>query len=248
METTRPLETVFLDAGGVLIHPNWERVAAAAARAGITVGGAALRRAEARAKHGIDAPAHVASTDDVSRGRRMYALAFERAGSPLSSAQLDAVCAEIEAEHARRNLWDVVLDEAAPALRRLREAGLRLVVVSNSNGTVGRLLEDVGLAEHFACVIDSTLVGVEKPDPRIFRIALERAGARAESTVHVGDLYEVDVVGARSAGLEAILVDPEGLYADRECRRVSSIAALAEALTGSSAARTSAPRETPEAR
>jgi len=69
--------------------------------------------------------------------------------------------------------------------------------------------------------------GVEKPDPRLFAIALERAGGRAETTVHVGDLYYVDVVGARAAGLQPVLLDVAGLYAGCDCPRIAALAELA---------------------
>jgi FMN phosphatase YigB (HAD superfamily) len=70
---------------------------------------------------------------------------------------------------------------------------------------------------------------VEKPDPRLFRLALEQARADPARTVHVGDLYHVDVVGARNAGLrEGVLFDMAGLYGDVDCPRVASLAALVE--------------------
>ena len=70
--------------------------------------------------------------------------------------------------------------------------------------------------------------GVEKPDPRLFRIALDRAAARPESTIHVGDLYQVDVVGARAAGLRAVLLDETNLRPDADCDRVASLGELVE--------------------
>ena len=108
--------------------------------------------------------------------------------------------------------------------------GLRLTVVSNANGTLRAHLERLQLARWFDCVLDSCELGVEKPDPRLFEIALERSGARPESTIHVGDLYHVDVVGARAAGLRAVLLDETGLYADADCRRLQSLAELVEAI------------------
>ena len=67
-------------------------------------------------------------------------------------------------------------------------------------------------------MLDSAVEGVEKPDPRLFRLALERVGGEAASAVHVGDLYEVDVVGGRAAGLRAVLVDSDDLYPERTAR------------------------------
>jgi putative hydrolase of the HAD superfamily len=79
-------------------------------------------------------------------------------------------------------------------------------------------------------ICDSCVEGVEKPDPRFFEIALTRSGARAETTMHVGDLYHVDVVGARRAGLKAILLDAAGLYEGHDCERVSTLDALVDSV------------------
>jgi FMN phosphatase YigB (HAD superfamily) len=78
--------------------------------------------------------------------------------------------------------------------------------VSNSDGRVAQALESAGLGEHFEVVVDSKLAGVEKPDPRIFRAALDRLGIEPAAALYVGDVYEVDVVGARAAGLDAALI------------------------------------------
>jgi putative hydrolase of the HAD superfamily len=69
---------------------------------------------------------------------------------------------------------------------------------------------------------------VEKPDPRLFEIALDRSGARRDTTIHVGDLYQVDVVGARAAGIRGVLLDQPGLYERVDCPRVRSLADLVD--------------------
>lgn len=110
--------------------------------------------------------------------------------------------------HERDHMWTHV-DEATPdALDLLRESGYRLGVVSNADGRMPALIDQVGLADRFEFVIDSHLVGVAKPDPRIFALAVERLGLSASSCIYVGDLYAVDVVGARGAGLQPVLLDP----------------------------------------
>ena len=78
-------------------------------------------------------------------------------------------------------------------------------------------------------IFDSHDEGVEKPDPRLFRLALERTGAEARTTVHVGDFYHVDVVGARAAGITPVLLDAADLYPDCDCMRVRSLTGLVEA-------------------
>ncbi len=110
------------------------------------------------------------------------------------------------AAHGERHLWSGGQAGTAAALSRLRAAGVRLGVVSNSDGRVEQALVAAGLGGHFDVIVDSKLAGVEKPDPRIFHAALDRLGVEPTAALYVGDVYEVDVIGARNAGLDAALV------------------------------------------
>ena len=223
------IETVFLDAGGVLVNPNWDRVAAALGRHGVAVTAAALEAAEPHAKKQLDTGQAIQATNDSTRGWLYFNLVLQHAGLALSPAT-EAALKELAEYHAQHNLWESVPSEVPDALDRLRQAGHRLVVVSNSNGTLRKIFTRLDLARHFDVLIDSSDVGVEKPDPRIFQLALERAGARPETTLHAGDFFHVDVVGARAAGLQAWLIDAAGLYADHDVTRVPSLAALVDRL------------------
>jgi putative hydrolase of the HAD superfamily len=221
------LQTVFLDAGGVLLFPNWSRISTALTKYGVDVSPEALSKAEPRARKQIDDRRTIGATTDASRGWLFFDLILEEAGITRSDATAAALT-ELHAYHCANNLWELVPEGVRPALAALRAHGLRLVVVSNANGTLKAHMDRIGLADHLDIVIDSCDEGVEKPDPRLFEIALERAGARAETTIHVGDLYQVDVVGARAAGLRAVLLDETGLHANADCDRVSSLAELVE--------------------
>jgi putative hydrolase of the HAD superfamily len=132
--------------------------------------------------------------------------------------------------HRERHLWCSVHDRTHQALSRLQAAGLRLGIVSNSDGRVEEALSAAGLRDLFDVVIDSRLVGVEKPDPAIFRAALDALGVGPEEALYVGDLYEVDVVGARAAGIEAVLLTPANPGPARQCRTAGSIDELVDAL------------------
>jgi putative hydrolase of the HAD superfamily len=123
-------------------------------------------------------------------------------------------------------LWTVAIDGAVDTVRALKEAGYRLGVVSNAEGRVEQDLNGAGFRGLFDTVVDSHLVGVEKPDPRIFQIALERMKVEAASAVFLGDVPAVDVAGASAAGLTPFLLDRHGLYADHGPRRVTSIREL----------------------
>ena len=205
------METIFFDAGNTLCHVDMDAVAR-------IVGGDAdaLRAAELRARRAFDEPAHFAASNDDARWYAYFDLILREAGieSPLGP---------LREHHDRHNLWTELRADVVPALERLAAAGVRMSVVSNSDGTVERKLEHAGIRRFFDVVIDSHVVGVEKPDPRIFEIALERAGARPRTTAHVGDLYHVDVAGARAAGLTPVLLDPADLRPDAGVTRVRSL-------------------------
>ncbi len=225
------LETVFLDAGGVLVFPNWTRISGALAARGVTVDPDALARAEPFAKKKLDDGPTIKAMNDAARGWLYFDLIFEIAGVPPGPAVNDALAA-LFAYHQESNLWELVPDEVMPALAALRARGLKLTVVSNANGRLRMLFDRLSLTGCFDCLLDSHDEGVEKPDPRFFELALERSGARRESTIHVGDIYQVDVVGARAAGLRAVLFDQAGLYPGADCPRVSSLAELVTRISG----------------
>jgi putative hydrolase of the HAD superfamily len=221
------LKTVFLDAGGVLLFPNWVRVAGSLARQGIQVAPDALSAAEPRARKLLDDGNTIGTTTDASRGWLFFDLILEQAGISRSE-QTAAALAELHTYHQAHNLWELVPDGVRPALTALRDRGLTLVVVSNANGTLRAHMDRIGLSALLDHVIDSCDEGVEKPDPRLFEIALARANARADSTIHVGDIYQVDVVGARAAGIRPVLLDETGQHPDVDCTRVGSLRELVD--------------------
>lgn len=224
------LETVFLDAGGVLVFPNWTRISDALKTRGVHVDPAALARAEPHAKKTIDVPQTITATNDAGRGWLYFNLILEHAGVPLRP-EVEAVLQELHVYHQTSNLWEFVPESVFPALAALRQRGLKLTVVSNANGKLRVLFERLALAGCVDCLLDSHDEGVEKPDPRFFEIALARSGARRDSTIHVGDLYHVDVAGARAAGLRGVLLDEAGLYPDVDCPRVRSLQELVEQIS-----------------
>ena len=131
----RRIETVFLDAGGVLVHPNWTRVAEALAGHGVAVEAATLAAAEPHAKLEMDRGALMARTDDRQRGWIYFDAVLRHAGLSPGDAT-DRALAEVRAYHDVHNVWEHVPDDVAPALAALRALRVRLVVVSNANGTL----------------------------------------------------------------------------------------------------------------
>lgn len=228
----RRIDTVFLDAGGVLVHPNWSRVAEALARHGVVVAAARLTAAEPHAKLEMDRGALMARTDDRQRGWIYFDTVLRHAGLTPGDAT-DRALAEVRAYHDVHNVWEHVPDDVTPALAALRALRVRLVVVSNANGTLRALFDRLHLTPWFDVALDSHEWGVEKPDPRLFRLALEQSGAVATTTIHVGDFFHIDVEGARAAGLaDAVLLDPAGLYHDVACTRVARLGEVAGLVAG----------------
>jgi putative hydrolase of the HAD superfamily len=222
------LTTVFLDAGGVLVTPNWDRVSAALAAHGVTASPTALRDADPLVRRDIDLGLRGAASDQ-QRGWLFFDLILERCGLSRSPGA-DAALAELQAYHAEQNLWECIADGVPETLDQLRAAGLKLAVVSNANGRVPHLFDRLHLAPYFDVVLDSRIEGVEKPDRRLFDIALERSGSKPGETVHVGDLYHVDVEGARGAGIAAVLLDAADLYDGYDCPRIRTIRELPDLL------------------
>lgn len=232
----RDIDTVFLDVGNTLISIDFGWVAAELCARGWACRADALCRAEAAARPGYSHRLFVTGLDAGADVFRQYLVAILSAldtTSVLSPDRLDALAAELRTvlrpDGRASVLWRLVMPRVPEALGRLRDLGLRLVVVSNSDGTVEQSLAAAGLRPYMTAVVDSALVGAEKPDPRIFTRALALAGADPARTVHVGDLYHADVVGARGAGLHALLLDPFDDWRDADCARLPDLWALADA-------------------
>ena len=217
-----PVELLSLDAGGVLVFPNFERISDTFARHGIAVSPDALRAADPHGRFAVDTADRVAATNDADRGSMHFRVMIDRAGVP-PDAPIQGVLDELWAYHTEHNLWEYVPPDVIPALEHLAATGVPLAIGSNANGVIHRVFERAGLRRYFSVICDSHVEGVEKPDRRFFEILVARAGGRPETTLHLGDLYHVDVVGARGAGLQAMLFDPHDLYSGYDVTRVKNL-------------------------
>jgi HAD superfamily hydrolase (TIGR01549 family) len=121
--------------------------------------------------------------------------------------------------------WDQILPGTRATLDRIAPK-YRTAVISNADGKIEQVLSRCGIATCFESITDSGIVGVEKPQAEIFAAALRTMKVRADESLYVGDVYSVDYVGARNAGMRAVLFDVAGAYRDRELPRVESLAQL----------------------
>ena len=216
MSGARPgLDAVVFDAGGTLVRLDFEWMAEAVTSSGIPLDATTLRRAEVEGRRRYD-HSHMGRREDA-RPLGGSGDVHEYFGGALIAAGVpeDRVAALVETFLARqtsRGLWSRPMEGAREAIDAVGAMGLRRAVVSNSDGRAERHLRESGVFEGIEFVVDSKLVGVEKPDPAIFRIALERLGVPAPRALYVGDIRSVDERGSRAAGMPCVLIDPSQDY------------------------------------
>jgi FMN phosphatase YigB (HAD superfamily) len=222
---------VLLDSGGIFLLPEPRRIVGAFGRAGLEVAAADLPHAHYQAATMFTTTLDV--DGDWVGSWEAYLRAYVHACvGPVDDA--DEVHRHLDSEFADAALWLDVIPGAVAGLRAIASTGVRLGVVSNADGVMAQRLRElevlqvgVGLGVEVGCVIDSGAVGVMKPDPRIFELALTALDVAAEDAWYVGDMPAFDVVGARRAGLRPFLMDPLGLHHDATYDRVGSLAELA---------------------
>jgi len=215
---------VFLDLGGVFYLPDHDRMVAALARLELAIERDRLDEAH---YHGV------AALEEFRDGDRSIWHAYNRAYARVCGVppgDVDAAMAVLLEEFERGGVWTRVIPGSREALRELVALGFRVAVVSNADGTVeDQLRDDVicqvgpGPGVPVELILDSTIVGVSKPDPAIFALALDALGVEPGDAIHVGDTPAADVEGARAAGVTPILVDPYDLHRDLDCRRVRAL-------------------------
>ena len=229
------VEAVFLDVGGVFHLPDPGIIGEALRRAGVdgSLDPELLDRAH------YAGVAALVDWPDVEQGIwTAYQEAYARAvGAPPEC--VPDVVAELDVAFRLDGIWGRLVPGAMDGLRALHGTGVALAIVSNSDGTLeGRLAREgicqvgPGRGVPMSIVIDSTAVGVAKPDPAIFTIALEACGVPPERVVHVGDTVGADVDGALAAGVRPLHLDPYGFCTDDSHPHVPDLATVAAAITG----------------
>jgi putative hydrolase of the HAD superfamily len=223
----RDLAAVLLDLGNTLVAMDAALVCDALGAEDVSCDAERFHRAEAAARPALSAWI-AAGGPPASTGLVYVQHILARLGvhDPARDDVAPRVLARLRGVPTER-LWSSVLPGVPAALARLRALGLRLVVVSNSDGTAEAGLVNAGLRDLVDAVVDSFVFGVEKPDPRIFLHALALAGVDPAGALHAGDLYAADVVGARAAGIHPMLLDPFGDWPDMGCATAPDLPAVA---------------------
>jgi putative hydrolase of the HAD superfamily len=228
-----PLACVLFDAGDTLLAPAPSfqgRFLAVAAAAGLPLEEAAVDAAVAEAMRAADWPSDW--TDPATqRGfwigfyrQVLTALGHEHDGRQVAEALFAAF-----SDPAGYRLFD----DVRPALEALAGRGVTLGVVSNFEPWLEDVLALQGVDHLFATVAISGKLGVAKPDPEIFQVALKEAGAEPEATVHVGDQPVNDVAAARAVGITPVLIDRFGRHPDPDgAHRVEDLLGLVRLVHG----------------
>jgi putative hydrolase of the HAD superfamily len=225
---------VFFDAGETLVypHPSFpELLAQVLADQGHTVDPADIREKVHVVSSIFAEAANRGELWSTSRERsqrfwaRVYSTLLGELGLPFGDRVKDAVYATFTDMANYRLFPDVV-----STLEALRASGLTLGLVSNFEEWLERLLESLRVTPFFAIRVISGVEGIEKPDPRIFLLALERAGTMPSESVYVGDSPSFDVEPARSVGMFAVLLDRRGRHPDHVGPRITSLHELPAAI------------------
>jgi len=153
------------------------------------------------------------------------------AGAGVNEEGLEGAVDWLWSEQPKKNLWRRPIEGMIELVDELRCAGVPVAVVSNSEGRLAELIDEIGWTDRFAVVADSGRLGIEKPAPGIFHWAAERVGIPIHEIAHVGDSFEADVQGALGSGMRAVwfrgrtLAEPPA-----EVRRAESAEELRAAL------------------
>jgi putative hydrolase of the HAD superfamily len=231
------IEIVFLDAGDTILHPYPsfpELFAKVVNEHGHAVSVDDARAVQSRlAPHLVDLAEDAGVRDpslSTDASREFWSFLYRRLLAELG----------IEDEPLVGRLYETfsdsssyrLFDDALPAMHSLRRAGYRLGLISNFEEWLEEMLVELEVGELFDVRVISGVEGVEKPDPKIFEVALERAGVWATAAVHVGDSPVLDVEPAKSVGMHPILLDRWDRYPDATVARVRSLAELPALVDG----------------
>jgi len=223
------LRAIFFDAGNTLLYPRIHDLAGELTAIGFPATVEDFYASEREGKKKLDAwlwP-KLESGEVPPLVDRVYWTEFLRAlvdRLQVPADKRDGITHQVIERFRDIRFWSRVFPETEPLLGKLRSDGYYLGVISNSVGTMEEQLGRVGLAAYFQTILDSAVVGVEKPHAAIFSMALQSAKLAAAEALFIGDTYATDIGGARRAGLEGVLIDRVGAYDDGvQCPRITSL-------------------------
>jgi putative hydrolase of the HAD superfamily len=224
------IRAVIFDVGNTLTTPDWERIHTASRKFINTPFDAEdlqKRISEILFKADTDeAFLKNLASKSVRTGWHLLKL-YEELG--LNQSQIEDMAAALDTLHLNRHLWTRLNEDAFDVINQLKNRGLRIGVISNSeDGQVENLLKAVKIVPLLDVYLDSYVVGITKPDPKIFQMAVKTLNVAPEEAVYIGDSYTQDIIGARNAGLKAILFDPLNLHLNKDVVKIHSLKEILE--------------------
>ncbi|OFW55962.1 MAG: hypothetical protein A2Y75_04390 [Candidatus Solincola sediminis] len=224
------LDMVFFDAGETLVHPMPsfpQLFYSCCDDFGLTVdfnllssmGRCLMEDVEQKQKQGYT------FTNDPEASRGFWLDFYRRLVIAMGYAAEDGLPEHLYSVFSRRSNYGTY-DDAHETLEALRKMGIKLGLISNFESWLEDLLADAGLSGYFEVMVISGNEEFEKPHPAIYELALERAGAEAQRTLHIGDSPVSDYGGALEAGMHAILLDRWGRFPDFEGKKIVSLAEI----------------------
>lgn len=226
-----PVRAVFFDIGDTLVFddpPLRERLAMAARAAGFAIDNGRLPQAfRAGEVYAVGRYVEGVPWDDPDSLREAMARIFAALDlSPLD----DEAWPRFLTAFATVPFERYPHPEAIGLLKELRQRGFVVGAISDWETSLPTLLANLGLAPYLDALAVSEIVGVAKPHPRLFQEALRQINLPPETALHIGDWYELDVCGARAAGMHTVLFDWHGRRPEADCPRVTTFNELAETL------------------
>ena len=212
------IRTIFFDAGNTLIFPDYFVIQKALSEFGIESTIAKIRQAE------YEALAEAQKEKGTQSWKVYFSIWLKMAGAKEENVK--KIYAGLWEKHRQKNLWSLAEESAIETLAELKKRQYKLGVISNSDGSIEKLLTNCGLAKYFDSIIDSSVLGIRKPDVKIFEFALREMKAKPGESLFIGDSYEIDVLGAENAGLTAVLFDPLKRFNGLNCQKIDKLSEL----------------------
>jgi putative hydrolase of the HAD superfamily len=230
------IKAVFFDLYHTLVHyePSQEELESGALKSfGIKVTAEALHRPILAANESIyqEMAGRPLSQRSKEETMALYAQYQRTVLNEAGVAADDKLVLKLLGMMQQAKMKLVLFDDVAPALDDLKKRGLTLGLISNIERDMTTTLKELGLSSNLDIVVTSQDAGFAKPRPEIFQYALRQAGRQPSDAMYIGDQYQVDVLGARGAGMKGILLDRGDYYKDvTDCPRIRSLSELSDYL------------------
>ncbi len=212
------IQAVCFDFGNTLVYPDYQFIQKLLAEYGVHADVAKLRTLE------FGAQAAMRSPQETPRWKTYFRTWFIPTG--INEENLPEIFDRLSECFQQNRLWSCVDEDAVATLTELKNRRYSLGVISNSDGNLKRLMDAASLSNYFDVMVDSEKVGTRKPEPAIFNYALEKLSVQPEEAIYVGDVYEIDILGAQRAGLNAVLFDPMNRQNHGDCLKITRLSQL----------------------